>query len=264
MTLKSRLLLLVLSGWVLLWAQPASAWTKIDGKCGFTNNASAALTLNTVGADLILVAGICDNGCTIDGSKYSDTVGITYTARTQYGNGVGLAYAWQGSTGWGTSATDTITFNPASGFPVICAESWSGALTSGDPYDSAENGNTDCNASTCQTGSVSTSSGSLIISAIFTYLSTSGWAIDSSFTVSETQATDSATHYSGAMAYKQQTGSSENPTWSGYNSWSHNAASIAVFKPGGGGGGGTTPCILGGGIIRPGCPGEDVGNEEHK
>lgn len=207
------------------------------------SNASSATTaaINTTGADLIvLIAGAFNSTL----ATPTDSVGITWTGLTQrnqtagnpYGtNRVRMWYAYTGSTGWGTSSSHTFTLNN-SGNSVISVIAFSGAKTSGDPFDQQNTGFNNESA-TVQTGSITPSVNACLIVCGETAgaFSNSTQTVDSSITSTDTIANSPLAAAQGW--YEQPTAGAINPTWTHSNSGDVFLGAIASFLPSAGGGG---------------------------
>lgn len=200
---------------------------------GSVNTATPAM--NTTGADLIVVVSTVYNST----PTISDSKGITWTGKTTSlvggGTNVRLLYAWTGSAGWAIGSGHTFQ-STTSTYNAIEVYAFSGALTSGDPFNAEAAGANSSGATSLQPGSVSPFGTDLFVTGI-------GWfpnntmAIDSSFATPTEQGYIGSDAMGGAISWKESA-SAENPTWS-WSGSNNVAAVMASFKPAGGGGGGT-------------------------
>lgn len=197
-------------------------------------NSATTGSLNTTGADLIVVGACSFQGVAV---SVSDSKSNTpWNARTIYavsGDPSVQLFYFQAPT-VGTGHTFTVT--TSGGFPSVFAAAFSGSTST--PYD-VENGSTSGVAVTSkQPGSITPNQdNSLIVSLVAPSPYASNGAIDSSFTITN-HVSNGANNYGGAMAYLiQGTAAAVNPTWT------FSSATVAVtqaaFKPAVGGGGGS-------------------------
>lgn len=145
---------------------------------------------------------------------------------------VQIFYAFNATCGSGHTFTNTGASSYASCFVM--------AFSGGPATDNfkGENGSVSGSTATAQPGSVTPDSpGDLVVAGMSLYTVTDTPAIDTGFTVSGSMAYDGATHFSGAIAWKLQTGA-VNPTWSWTTAIANIPSVIATFAaaPAGGGG----------------------------
>jgi hypothetical protein len=232
---------------LLLWAPAAHAWTlRANNKCGTAGSAagtgfSADCSINsTTGGDVnLLIVTLGEYGA--GALTLTDSVGITWSCRAVFGTGTTtgggqLCYAWNGSTGWGTSVTHTISVshvNNGEGYPGATFSAWaSGSTISSDPFD-VETTAVNASAATSATvGSITPTATDLIV--------TTGGPDDgnffdaatvTSFTLADRQ-TYSAGHAESSQLWYTTSAAGISATWN----WSSRAYHlyIAGFKPGSG------------------------------
>ncbi|HEY8746091.1 MAG TPA: hypothetical protein VIU62_23620 [Chloroflexota bacterium] len=193
----------------------------IDGN-GFTSG-----SIDTTGANLLVLALVDYNGT----ATFSDSKGNTWTARTMYGTtftaGGTLTIYYAKNPSVGTA--HTITVSATGAYPSITVQAHSSIDTTA-PYD-VENGAAASAVTSIQPGSITPgSNGELIISALGIGGVTTGTAIDSSFTITDTNPNSAGADIGGSLAYLYQgTAAAVNPTWS-WTSAFDMRASIASFK----------------------------------
>lgn len=191
--------------------------------------------LNTTGATL-LIAAVYDANQNPTTDTVSDTYNNTWFHLNNY-SGITLWYAKSPVTG----TADWFTVIGGS-TPYIRASAWKGTDLA-SPYD-VQNGNSNSNSESLQTGSITPGGNSeLIISA---YVSITGSrAIDSGFNFCSSG--DSSSYLTTAYLV-QSTATAVNPTWSESLTPWNNYAIIAAFKAGSNSssGGGTTQPTGGG------------------
>lgn len=184
-----------------------------------------------VGVDLNVVLSVWSKnaGAGVE-PTLSDFYGNTYTPLTaQSDGGIGLSsrlFYCQAPTVGGSFS---ITLSGAGSIVLSAiAAGFSGSPAS--PFDQQSGtGNTSV-VTSLQPGSITATSGYLLVTG-FGEAATGAISINSSFTVTDSFASDAATYYSAGLAYKVSTGAAENPTWS----WSGNfanqqCAEMASFK----------------------------------
>lgn len=196
-----------------------------------TNSGLTSASLNTTGADL-LVVGLSEGG-TVNNGTISDSKANTWHQLTQQINGgksSELWYAWNAAVG--TSHTFTVT--GTTDFPSFCVAAFSGSQTSSDPFD-VQNGANATFQSTLAPGSITPGSANELI---VTCLQSDGQAlaatINGGFTVTDSTTNAGFGHQSASMAYLiQTTAAAANPTWTRASGNSTITANIASFKSAG-------------------------------
>ena len=109
-------------------------------------------------------------------------------------------------------------------------------------------------SSTIATGSVTPSQANELIIATACHDSIYTSTVNSSFTISDDNQGAGSAAYGSTMAYLiQGSAGAVNPIFAGEGSAHFWAAAIATFKAAAGGA--PVGCIIGGGLIRAGCPG---------
>lgn len=188
--------------------------------------------IDTTGAKLlVLLVSFFSGNPTPIVDSYGNTWHAIATANSST-NFTGLYYAWNPTVGTG----HTFTVDPSAVFPTICVMAFDGVQTASDPLDQQASNSGNANAS-LQPGSVTPSvNGELLISGIGLG-SSSGWAIDSGFTIQETNAFAGGAAFATLFAYfAQAVAGALNPQWT----WTpsvYNAGVNATFKPAPSGGG---------------------------
>ncbi len=174
-------------------------------------------TFDTGTCNLIVVAFSYQAGLIL--TSCTDSKSNTYTQVSPPNQGVAggkVDYWYTYGVNCGDSAlTFTVGGN---GSPVRLGwASWSGAKAT-DPYVAVQGNNSGdggAPTSTLNTGSISTNANEVAIAALVNFADTdsSDRSIDSSFTITDQDGLNNSAYGLG-VAYKFQTGASENPTWS--------------------------------------------------
>lgn len=186
--------------------------------------------IDTSGANLLIVA-VTQVGANVIGTL-TDSKGNTWTLQSSpltaqtTGGYIRIYYCPSPTVGSGH------TFTYANGgqlFGVVAVQAWSGANAT--PFDVQNGSGSAIGVTSLATGSVTpNNNNSLIVATINASNSTSSYAIDSGFTITD-NVPPSANVVGLALAFlKQNTASAINPTWSWTTAGSAVAA-IAVFKP---------------------------------
>ncbi len=201
---------------------------------GFGNNGGTSGPFNTGTCDLIVVALAYQSGSVV---TFSDSKSNSYTEEapngsnpTDGGSDVKFYYAY------GTNIGDSALTFTISGGSTAVALAWfcfTGAKTT-DPFvavTGANSGSPGTAVSSIQPGSISTNSGEVAITALSNFADTDNTSrsIDSSFTLTDQLGFLGSNHYPIGAAYKFQTGASENPTWSWFDSQQWTRAAIITF-----------------------------------
>jgi len=200
-------------------------------QCGQNGGTSGNFDTTTGTPDFLAVFVSYQTGSTV---VFSDNQSNSFTRVDPVGEGVvggGIILFYCASPT--TSATHTFSVSGSSSFSTIVWQTWTGVKTSG-PYDGSVGNGQSGSASTLTTGSISTSAGELILAALcdFANASTNDKTIDSGFTITDQSGFTSSNPpyaYPCSMAYKLQTGSSENPQWSWGTAQVDTNACIATF-----------------------------------
>ncbi len=158
----------------------------------------------------------------------SDSKSNTWTPLTAQeitSAGSRLYYSYGGTVGSG----HTFTVSGTGVFACIQVAAFSNAASS--PFD-VQNGATATVWTTLSTGSVTPSQASSIVVAGVAFIPDAGTlTIDSSFTITNTNAYAGGNNIGGSLAYKILSSSSaQNPAWDGSLTPDDGAATIAVFK----------------------------------
>lgn len=256
MLLKSRLLLLVLSGWVLGGGvcSAAIAFVQRAAPNGATTSLAATAVTTAIATTTgdVLLCGIEGQSNTI--SSVTDTAGNTYLAAVSdyvfSNNRLSIWYAYN-ITGNASNVT-TVTYSSAQTYESVACYEFSGFGAS-DPLDGTATNNG--SGTSVTSGSVSVTGSEDVIFA-FGVTNAAGWVAGTGYSLTDYNVSGDATKYF-AHEYHIVTASEAATATVTSAGW---AIVAAAFKgTGGGGGGSSSPCILGGGILRPGCPGEEHG-----
>lgn len=177
--------------------------------------------------DLLEIWVSYQDGATV---TLTDSNSDTFTRKTppnQAGGG-DLALFYVKSPG---ATSVTFTLGGSGVFASLAWKSWTGTLTSSDPYGTINGASSGVSGSTdMQPGSISSSSGDLITTGNSPFTDTSNdTSINSGFTKTDGAGFIGSTSYPISVAYKISTGGSENPTWSIGASVTFNNAAIATF-----------------------------------
>lgn len=177
--------------------------------------------IDTSGADLLVINGVCNNGT---GPTISDNKGNTYILAVNSQSNF-IWYCRGGVVGAG----HTFTIAGASTFSIAQVTAWSGSLALSvlGPTNQAFNGGA---GATFQGGSVTpAATGSLVIAGLQSQ-PTGLVTIDSGFTITDQTTIVGGSHFGGGQAYLiQSPAAAVNPTWSGLAGGA--GAANAVFKP---------------------------------
>lgn len=161
--------------------------------------------IDTTGSDLLVAAVVGFNAS----SSVSDSAGNTWTGLNTYAStnvSVQLFYVRMPSTS--AAHTFTVAANTA---VAICVVAFSGA-GSATGFVDGQSGSANNSAGSIQPGSVTPSqSGDLAVTCISN--GTSGWSIDSGFTIQQTVVGVGGVNLSLVLAWKVLSASAENPTW---------------------------------------------------
>jgi hypothetical protein len=197
--------------------------SNIDAKPGA--NGGTTGSINTTGANLLIVAVAAYQAQT---ATPSDNKSNTWTALTGRVNGtneiwIRIFYCVNPTVGSG----HTVTFSATSSFPVIMFSAFSGA----GAYDKESGGGSSGNVTSIQTGSLTpTENNSLLYTALCTGVTATGYGINSSFSVVDSELGQGAVNMGAACGRKiQTTAGAENPTWS-WTTTNSAAVAMAVFK----------------------------------
>lgn len=189
---------------------------------GFTSG-----SIDTTGANFLIVH-LSTNGT---GGSISDSKSNTWVPLTESGGGAFAArqsrlfYVENATVGSG----HTFTVTGTAIFPSIEYAAFSGVATS-TSFD-VENKNANNFTTTISTGSVTPSVNDELVVTGISFDDNTGVAIDSGFTISDTEQLGGGVAIGGALAYLiQTTATAKNPTWSWTNSTFENATTIACFK----------------------------------
>jgi hypothetical protein len=186
------------------------------------------ITLATTGSTLLVaVLGGFSAAATISDSQSNSWNYLTtyFNADSSYTR---IAYAYSIT----TNAAHTFTVAGGGGFAFAVVYAFSNTLTTAAVYDSSSGANGPLN-SPFQTGSITPTSGDLVVTGFSNDTSANTASIDSSFNTPIVQS--SAADENGAGSYLLgASGSALNPTWT--TTANGNSAAIACFKPASGGG----------------------------
>jgi hypothetical protein len=182
--------------------------------------ATSAVTVNTVGANFVVISYTGGGVATI-----TDSLGNTVTPLTFRGPGSSSQILYVQNA---TSGTHVFTATASAFvFPTFCAAAFSGMLTSG-VYDSLESGGNATSSTSVQPGSITPSAGSKLVVTALAMANAGTASINSSFTL-----VDSAlainNQVSWAYVLQPSGAGSVNPTWAVLASNDLNA-SIASFR----------------------------------
>ncbi len=223
------------------------------GAAGGSPTSATVTGLDMTGVDLIVIGVSCYPGggdsAIADSSSNSYTVGVAQVSSSFWSTKL---YYLKNPT-----VTNSMNFTAANGglsiYPSLYVAGFSGVRTVGGPGD-ASNAGTTGGATSLQTGNANPSeSDELFITHLAPGDSTSGFSINSGFTLLDSLPVSIGNYQGGAFAYKIQTSSgTENPTWS----WSGSdaaAACIMTFKDNPSAGGGRIFKLAGegGGLAGP-------------
>ena len=207
-----------------------SAWSTDSN--GFTTggaNAGGTASIDTTGADTLIVVVGCDNATfpTLTDSKSNTWTGLTISAGSGGTRQERIFYAKNATVGTG----HTFTLSGTSNFVSMCFSAWSGGNTTA-PFDQQQTGGASF-GSTVQTGSVTPGSANeLLVAGIsHTQINSAADTIDSSFTVLDSITDTGFGHTNTGLAYQiQTTATTRNPTWTSSGGNDTLSASIATFK----------------------------------
>ncbi|HMJ82721.1 MAG TPA: hypothetical protein VK504_06120 [Vicinamibacterales bacterium] len=202
-----------------------------------TANGTTSGSLDTSGKDF-LVAVLAGGTAAQTISDSKSNTWHSLTANSLGNNRVQIFYAYNASCGSGHTFT-----NAGTGAYGSChVQAYSGGGTS-DPFH-AENGAVDTTGVTfVDAGSVTPNSASdLVVTGVGTFTLAETFSISGSMTKNGELLFDGVNNFSGAMAWKLQTGAL-NPRWSWSSSFNSPCAADATFKAGSGGGGGGKPWL---------------------
>lgn len=218
------------------------------GATGSTPDVATTPSIDTTGADLIVVAVTWYAGGSPPGLALTDSKSNTWSALTTYDDisvteHVKFYYCVSPSVGSGH--TFSFNANTVDVFSSICVTAWSGAFTSGSPYDQLNGAGSNGSGSTMQSGSITpTEDNTLVVAAVaFDDNSSGAVSLDGGFTIRNSQPFVTGHSLACSIATLVQTSAAAaNPTWNITNSAATREATIASFKSvAGGGGGGSTP-----------------------
>lgn len=203
------------------------AWNLVASTTSRGGNASPSV--DTTGADLIVIAAIGFAGVTAPHDSKSNTF-TALSERTGSQCKVRIYYVVSPSVGSG----HTCTANTAGQFAVGFIYAFSGCNTA-DAFDQESAGGGTASGTSLQPGSVTPDEDNCLIVSGLSFFNSTGATINGGYTGAAVD-TDGSTHISGGGAYLVQTSAAAtNPTWS----WAGNAdaaAASAVFHGTGGGG----------------------------
>lgn len=210
------------------------AHTKVAGLGGTPITTPA---IDTTGADLLVIGISQESNGPTSIAAISDSKGNTWTSGTVHAvlNGVQTVIEWVPTPTVGTGHTFTLTKVDNNFAGALEVQAWSGSATS--PFG-GQNGATVSGATSLATGSVSPGVAGSLIVAVLGSNNVSSIAIDTGFTISDTNAFAGGSNYAGSLAYLAPDTAPVNPTWT-WTSSAASSASIVVFKPPGGGGSAT-------------------------
>lgn len=205
--------------------------TSISAQSSDQNSVTTG-SLDTTGATMLVAIIACGQPSRLCGS-ITDNKGNTWVKASFITGGgnpnIAIFYSTPGSGSVGVGHTFSFTCNQS--FPSIVILAFNG--TQGSTLFDKENGVTAAVASVNkQPGSISPNqSNELFITGIGWASTVVAPAIDSSFTIKETNLTATANAYAISTGYKiQTTANAENPIWSWTNSVA-NQTSMVAFKP---------------------------------
>lgn len=213
-----------------------AAFSLLGSAKNATSSATSAVTIDSSGANLILVGTACAGGTT---PTLSDVVGgnsNTYNGLTKQDSvasfGVSSRIFWCVPSF--TGATHVITWAGVGTAPALCVAWYSGATAS--PFD-VENGAQTAGATTLATGSVTPSADNYLVFSAWGNGGTATNPTNTTLTQLQFQVTQGGVNYGCAIAHQiQTTATAVNETWNWTNS-AGIAETIAVFKAAAGGGG---------------------------
>lgn len=222
----------------LLWALlMAYSSTPIAHGHGTGLNSAATGSMDTSGADLIVVNVGWYNGVTANGTL-SDSKGNTWTPCTKTTIDYlsqQLFYCQAPTVGSG----HTFTYAGSIVAAAIEASAWSGSTSS--PLDTeSHNSGAGVTSMSCGSLGAPANNGSLLIAGLCADNedNPADFSIDSSFTITDADGYTGGDHEGGAMAYLVQgTAAGVTATWSWNTSSGRAIGAAASFKPASGGGG---------------------------
>lgn len=185
------------------------------GALSSTNGANAAVTINTVGANLIvLVCGAFNNSCFSNSIITSSPSACTLTLRTAISGSLWteqLAYCYAPT----TSSSQTFTYNPGGNLPCLAVMAFGNTVGSTIDQISSGDGSGSASASTLQAGTLTPSANNTVV------ISTFGGSVPTSGTPTISPGAvldftyDTGNSISCITSYTvQTTAAAYNPTWS--------------------------------------------------
>lgn len=207
----------------------AIAHVKYTGAVGGTSAG-----VDTTGADLIVVQVIWSlGGGTAIEPTLSDNKSNTWTPLTvqQVANGVCGRILYCQAPTVGSGHTFTLGGSPIA-VPALYMAAFSGSTAS--PADQQNGTHTTSSITSVQPGSITPSQDNCLVVTGLGMAGTSGPAVDSGFTITDSAALAGGVNYGAGLAYLVQgSAAAINPTWSWTGASTQTIATIASFKPAG-------------------------------
>lgn len=199
---------------------------------GVSTSTVAAVTLNTTGATLIVAVLTATSTPTISDSVGGQSNAWNYlTSATGAGNVTRIAYAYANTGGGALQTGASHVFTPAGGAACLAVYVFSGTLTTAAVFDSANqsSGNASGSPTSFQPGTITPTSGDLVICGFGNNGTVNTCTINSSFTGLLRQTNGANFEIIGGAYLLNAANSALNPTWSG-NANATSACVIACFQ----------------------------------
>jgi len=200
--------------------------------------AGLTVTIDTTGMTFVAVWT-----CTVGARTVTNAQGNTVVALTSRSTNTGMVGQWR----YVVNPTQTSSYQLSQdqAFSTIFAMATDEIDVSGSPFDIEGGGNNNSVVTAFAPGSITPSFADVFVLSGIAHSAdsntpTSGYAVDSSFTLADSQAAVAGSRIGGAWAYKKLTAiAAQNPSFSWTNG-NPTAGAHAIFKAvtGGGGGGG--------------------------